>query len=167
MARKHTLKNNARIAYHQGQTSEAISRALSHKTRVKPRDWKPGDLVYVYREDKKKGKKGVSQWLGPCTVIGPEGSNYWLARGGRCLLAAPQHLREAVHEEVSETLRIKAALYEAQKMLDHEFEEFEDTREDETKPYLEACLLNIFWASSRLDVLRPFVANFWKQGWPS
>ena len=73
--------------------------------------------------------------LGPCTVIGPEGSNYWLARGGRCLLAAPQHLREAVHEEVSETLRIKAALYEAQKMLDHEFEEFVDTREDETKPY--------------------------------
>ena len=134
MARKHTLKNAARIAFYEGQTSEAISHALAHKTRVKPRDWKPGDLVYVYREDKRKGKKGVSQWLGPCTVVGAEGSNYWLARGGRCLLAAPQHLREAVHEEVSETLRIKAALFEAQKMLDNEFEEFEDVR-DEPPPY--------------------------------
>ena len=131
MARKYGLKNGARVAFYEAQSSEAIQRALNHKTRVQPREWKPGDLVYVYRASTKKGKKGVDQWLGPCTVIGPEGSNFWLARGGRCLLAAPQHLRPAEHEEVSETLRIKAALREAQQALDQEFEEYLDVREQE------------------------------------
>jgi hypothetical protein len=59
-------------------------------------------------------------------VIGPEGSNYWVARGGRCLLAAGEHLRAAEHEEVSEALRIKAALHEIKSVMDADFEEAVD-----------------------------------------
>ena len=39
--------------------------------------------------------------MGPAVVIGKQDPNYWLARGGRCLLAAPEHLRPADPEEVS------------------------------------------------------------------
>jgi len=65
----------------------------------------------------------ASKWLGPCTVIGPEGQNYWVARGGRCLLAAGEHLRPAEHEEVSEALRIKAALLQLKECADADFEQ--------------------------------------------
>eukprot|EP00435_Cladocopium_sp_Y103_P019044 s2967_g4.t1 len=83
-------------------------------------------MVYVYREVKTKGKRASSKWLGPATVIGPEGSNYWVARGGRCLLAAGEHLRTAEHEEVSEALRVKAALREIKQVMDADFEEAVD-----------------------------------------
>eukprot|EP00435_Cladocopium_sp_Y103_P029489 s394_g7.t1 len=73
--------------------------------------YQPGDLVYIYRDDP-SNKKTKAKWIGPATIIGAEGSNYWAARGGRCLLAAAEHLRPADHEEVSLTLRIKAAIKE-------------------------------------------------------
>ena len=88
-------------------------------------------MVYVYREVKTKGKRSSSKWLGPATVIGPEGSNYWVARGGRYLFATGEHLRLAEHAEVSEAIRIKAALNEVKKVMDNEFEQATDTQEFE------------------------------------
>jgi hypothetical protein len=126
MARKQTLRVAARMAFFQGHSVDAVRKALAHRPRVQPKEFKPGDMVYVYRENKSKGKRVSSKWLGPATVIGPEGSNYWVARGGRCLLAAGEHLRMAEHEEVSEALRIKAALHEVKKALDADFEEAVD-----------------------------------------
>ena len=122
MARKQTLRVGAKMAFFHHHTVDALQKALQHRSRVQPRTFKPGDMVYVYREVKTKGKRPSSKWLGPATVIGPEGSNFWVARGGRCLLAAGEHLRPAEHEEVSEALRIKAALHEIKKVMDNEFE---------------------------------------------
>ena len=53
-------------------------------------------------------------------MIGREGSNYWLARGGRCVLAAPEHVRAAKHEEVSEMLRMRLALNEVRDLMDRD-----------------------------------------------
>ena len=128
MARKYAIRNGARIAFFEIQSGDAINRALSHRSRVKPKEYKPGDLVYYYREMKKKGKQTSSMWVGPAAVIGQEGTNYWLARGGRCILAAPEHLRPAEHDEVSETLRIKAALREVESVLREDQQDFLDAR---------------------------------------
>ena len=128
MARKYAIRNGARTAFFEIQSGDAIQRALSHKNRVKPKEYKPGDLVYYYRLMRTKGKKPSSMWSGPAAVIGQEGSNYWLARGGRCILAAPEHLRPAEHDEVSEVLRIKAALREVQGALQDETRDYEDAR---------------------------------------
>ena len=89
-------------------------------------------MAYIYRELRPgRGKKPSASWTGPAVVIGREGSNYWLARGGRCLLAAPEHLRLAEHEEVSEALRIKLAMREVRQMLTNiqgeEYEEVDDS----------------------------------------
>ena len=126
MARKQNLRVGARMAFFHYHSTDALQKALHHRARVFPRTFKPGDMVYVYREVKTKGKRASSKWLGPATVIGPEGSNYWVARGGRCLLAAGEHLRAAEHEEVSEALRIKAALHEIKSAMDADFEEAVD-----------------------------------------
>ena len=133
MGRKHALKIGARTAFFELQNVDALKRALSHKARVQPRDYKPGDLVYIYRQDP-SGKKSKARWIGPATIIGAEGSNFWTARGGRCILAAREHLRSADHEEVSFALRVKAAIYEVEKVLDREFEDIAD---DEAMPEID------------------------------
>ena len=125
MGRKHNLKIAARTAFFELQNVDSLKRALSHKTRVQPRDYKPGELVYIYRQDP-SGKKTRARWIGPAVIIGTEGSNYWAARGGRCLLAAREHLRPAEHSEVSLMLRIKAAINEVEKAMDNEFEDVVD-----------------------------------------
>ena len=125
MARKHNLKMAARAAFFETQNVRSITKALSHRARVKPRDYKPGDMVYIYRDDP-SNKKHKAKWIGPATIIGAEGSNYWAARGGRCLLAAGEHLRPAEHEEVSLALRIRAAIKEVEQALNNEFAEVAD-----------------------------------------
>jgi hypothetical protein len=125
--RLQTIKNGAKAAFFQVQTKEAYQRAVNHKTRVKPEELQVGDLAYLYREMKQgKAKKPSASWTGPATVIGREGQNFWLARGGRCYLAAPEHLRPASPEEVSEILRLKMAMKEMKKLID------QDVSEDET-----------------------------------
>ena len=125
--RLQTIKNGAKAAFFQVQTKEAYQRAVNHKTRVKPEELQVGDLAYLYREMKQgKAKKPSASWTGPATVIGREGQNFWLARGGRCYLAAPEHLRPASPEEVSETLRLKMAMKEVKKLIE------QDVSEDET-----------------------------------
>ena len=113
--RRHVIRMGARAAYFKAQTKEAIEKAIAHKTRVVERPFDPGELVYVFRET-----KGRKRWLGPCTVIGREGQNYWVARGGRCLLVAPEHVREAKHEEISEALRVKVAMRELKQLIEAE-----------------------------------------------
>ena len=49
-----------------------------------------------------------------------EGSNFWAARGGRCLLVAPEHLRPAEHLEVSEALRVRIALDDVKRLVKNE-----------------------------------------------
>ena len=91
LQRQNAIRQAARIAFLQVQTSEAVQRALAHKSRVRKYNFEPGDLVYVFRERRPtvKGKRAQKQWLGPCTVVGTEGQNFWVSKGGRCLLRAP------------------------------------------------------------------------------
>ena len=78
---------------------------MSHKPRVEELQYDPGPLVYYYRLMRPgKRKKSKPTWAGPATVIGREGANYCMARGGRCILVAPEHMRSAHHNEVSELL---------------------------------------------------------------
>ena len=131
--RLQTIKNGARAAFFQVQTKDAYQRAVNHKSRVKPHDFQIGDLAYIYREMKQgKSKKPAASWTGPATIIGKEGQNFWLARGGRCYLAAPEHLRTASPEEVGETLRLKMAMKEVKKLIEHEVSDEEDMEIDET-----------------------------------
>ncbi|CAE7358519.1 RE1, partial [Symbiodinium microadriaticum] len=96
--RLQALRLAAKTAFFETKAKEAVQRAGSHKPRVEGAAFEPGSLVYIYRLLRPgKGKKPKNTWLGPATVIGREGSNYWLARGGRCLL------------EVNEMLRVKLA----------------------------------------------------------
>ncbi|CAE7629272.1 RE2, partial [Symbiodinium sp. KB8] len=116
--RLQALRLAAKTAFFETKAKEAVQRAGSHKPRVEGAPFEPGSLVYIYRLLRPgKGKKPKPTWLGPATVIGREGSNYWLARGGRCLLAAPEHLRTAEHEEVNEMLRVKLAMAEVKKVI--------------------------------------------------
>ena len=96
--RLQALRLAAKTAFFETKAKEAVQRAGSHKPRVEGAAFEPGSLVYIYRLLRPgKGKKPKNTWLGPATVIGREGSNYWLARGGRCLLVAPEHLRRPSH----------------------------------------------------------------------
>ena len=117
-SRNQVIRLGARAAFFRCQTKQALQRAVNHQARVQPRALDIGDLAYIYREGKQaRSKKPAARWVGPAVVIGKEGSNYWLARGGRCMLAAPEHLRVAHHEEVSELLRIKMAMKEVQDLM--------------------------------------------------
>eukprot|EP00913_Durusdinium_trenchii_P017481 g16427.t1 len=117
-SRSQVIRNGARVAFFRCQTKEALQRAINHRPRVEGRNYDPGELVYYFREVRQgKSKKPTASWCGPAVVIGREGQNYWLARGGRCLLVAPEHLREACHEEVSEMLRLKLAMKEVQDLI--------------------------------------------------
>ena len=143
VSRSHAIRLGARSAFFRCQTKDALQRAAQHKARVEKQDFAAGDLVFIHRElRQRKGKKSGSTWIGPGTIIGKEGHNFWVARGGRCLLAAPEHLRTAHHEEVSEMLRIKASIAELRKVvenadddiIDQDYEEEDQKEEMEWEP---------------------------------
>ena len=124
-ARLQALRTGAKAAFFQVQTKSAFQRAVAHQTRTQPTEFQAGDLVYFYREVRQgKSKKPSAFWSGPATVIGREGQNYWLARGGRCFLCAPEHLRMARHEEVSEALRLKMAMKDVRRLLEDDKDEY-------------------------------------------
>eukprot|EP00438_Fugacium_kawagutii_P028405 Skav208339 [mRNA] locus=scaffold5193:38831:45910:+ [translate_table: standard] len=126
-ARAQGLRNAAKAAFFNVQSKEALQRAMNHRSRVQKEDYEVGDMAYMYRETKHgKSKKPTASWMGPATVIGKEGSNVWLARGGRCYLSAPEHLRPADSVEVGEALRIKMAMKEVKRLIEHEASENEE-----------------------------------------
>lgn len=127
VSRAHAIRVGARAAFFLCQTKDALQRAAAHRTRVEKTTYEPGDLVYIYRElRQRKGKKSGPTWLGPGTIIGKEGHNFWVARGGRCLLAAPEHLRTAHHEEISEMMRLKTSLLELRRVMENADEDMVD-----------------------------------------
>eukprot|EP00435_Cladocopium_sp_Y103_P070748 s785_g36.t1 len=88
-------------------------RALLGRSRVASEDYTAGDYVYIYRIDKTAGGKArqrqnVGEWIGPGVIIGKEGNSFWVSRGGRCVLCAPEHLRPAESEELGAAFQTKA-----------------------------------------------------------
>ena len=102
---------------------------------MEPRSFEVGALIYIYRETKQgKSKKPTAASIGPAVVIGRERQNYWAARGGRCLLVAPEHAREARHEEVKEMFRFKAAMKELQQVIPEPDDESYESVDDSAAP---------------------------------
>lgn len=60
------------------------------------------------------------QWIGPGTVVGKEGkSSYWIARGGRCILCAAEHLRPAESEELGYLFQARTLHKDLHALLDN------------------------------------------------
>ncbi|CAE7821075.1 KdelR [Symbiodinium sp. CCMP2456] len=128
-AREVALRTSARAAYHHVQTDERVRRALAGRARVQARRPAMGEQVYYFRRTK-NAKRGV--WMGPGTVIGEEGTNLWIAKGGRCVLCAEEHVRLATPEELGHAFSLRVAREDLEKLLgaDPEDEEIYDLRED-------------------------------------
>ena len=136
-AREVALRTAARAAYFHVQTDERVRRALAGRARVEARTPEIGERVFYYRKTK-NNKKGV--WVGPGTVIGQEGVNVWVTRGGRCLLCAPEHVRLATGEELGQAFNLQIAQQDLDKLLnaDSEIDEMFASEEDGDKDGAEA-----------------------------
>ncbi|CAE7239520.1 RE1 [Symbiodinium natans] len=122
-AREVAIRTAARAAFHVVQTDDRVRRALAGRARVQDRAPEPGEQVFFYRKAK-NAKRG--SWLGPGTVIGPEGNNLWVTRGGRCFLCAPEHLRLSTPEELGQAFSFKAAKEDLDRLLNTELETDEE-----------------------------------------
>ena len=129
-AQEVAIRSAARAAFFHVQTDERVRRALSGRTRVTARAPECGERVFYYRKTK-NNKRGM--WMGPGTVIGYEGVNAWVTRGGRCVLCAPEHLRLATPEELGEAFSLRAAREDLDKLLN--LDDDEDAFEEEDAGY--------------------------------
>ena len=136
--RKQQIRYAARMAFIQSQTESAVKRALLGRSRVAPEEFTAGDYVYIYRVDKTAGGKArqrqnVGEWIGPGVVIGKEGSSFWVSRGGRCVLCAPEHLRPAESEELGAAFQTRALKEDLMKVVSNlEDEDDEEVFADAT-----------------------------------
>ena len=121
-AKEVALRTAARAAYFHVQTDERVRRALAGRARVEARAPEVGERVFYYRKTK-NNKKGI--WVGPGTVIGQEGVNVWVTRGGRCVLCAPEHVRLATGEELGQAFNLQVAQQDLDKLLNADSEDEE------------------------------------------
>ena len=86
--------------------------------------------MFYFRKTK-NAKRGL--WVGPGTVIGEEGSNLWVTRGGRCILCAPEHVRLATSEELGEAFSLRATRDDLDRLL-HADQEDENIFDEDGEP---------------------------------
>ena len=68
-------------------------------------------------------------------IVGKEGSNYWVSRGGRCRLTAPEHLQPSGPDETGEFLAMNGVKQELDQLLQADFDNDEAYgSEDEGNP---------------------------------
>ncbi|CAE7621529.1 GIP [Symbiodinium sp. CCMP2592] len=114
-AREHALRVAAKENFFRCQSDDKLRRALLQRSRVSGPDLSVGDFVYFYR--KAKNQK-FWQWHGPATIIGHEGINLWVSKGGRCHLVAPEHLRRATSEEIGDAFVLRTTQADLEKILE-------------------------------------------------
>ncbi|CAK9111736.1 Copia protein [Durusdinium trenchii] len=122
-SRKNEIRKAAREAYAHLQASESLQRAIHGRPRVQHGDFSQGQYVYIYRTSKAAGgvarkRQNIGEWIGPGVIVGQEGKNFWVSRGGRCLLCAREHLRLAESEELGGTLQAKAVRSDLVKLIE-------------------------------------------------
>ena len=110
--RRQEIRVSARKAFVVTQAEDTMKRALQGRPRVQHGDFHTGDWVYVYRKTKVPGgaarqRQDAGEWIGPGVLVGQEGDNFWVSRGGRCMLCAREHLRQAESEEVGSLLQTR------------------------------------------------------------
>ena len=120
--RRQEIRNKAREAFVQTQASDSLQRAVLGRPRVVHGELEPGQYVYIYRTMKTAGgvarqRQNIGEWIGPGIIVGKEGKNYWVSRGGRCLLCAREHLRLAESEELGGVLQARAVKEDLAKLL--------------------------------------------------
>ena len=95
--RQSIIRASARVAFHNSQTDSRLRKSLLQRARTVSRKLEVGESVHFWhqRKDRRRG-----QWEGPGLVVGTENGNYWISRGGRCRLKAPEHVRPSSPEEV-------------------------------------------------------------------
>ena len=111
--KKQGIRIAAREAFLKTQAVESLARANLGRPRVHQGDFTQGQYVYIYRKCKVTGgtarrRPDVGEWIGPGVIVGKEGDNYWVSRGGRCLLCAREHLRLAESEELGASFQARA-----------------------------------------------------------
>ncbi|CAE7251257.1 RE2, partial [Symbiodinium sp. CCMP2456] len=117
----------ARVAFHESQTDSRLRKALLQRTRVASRPMEVGESVHFWHKPKNR-RRGC--WSGPAVIVGKEGGNYWVSKGGRCRLTSAEHLRPTTAEEVGALLSMRNTQREVERLLDHDPDGDEAYEED-------------------------------------
>lgn len=138
--RRQKIRQAAREAFLHSQAEEATKRAVWGRSRVLPKEFQPGDYVYIYCADrstagKARHRQNVGEWIGPGVVIGKEGSSYWVSRGGRCLLCAGEHVRPAESEELGGAFQSRVLKEDLLQLVEGMEDDKEDIFADARDPY--------------------------------
>jgi hypothetical protein len=97
IASRMRFRYHAKMEYVKAQAKQMLMKTVHQRTR-KLQETHVGQLVFFYRDTQKKKDRGTC-WVGPGYIVGHQGTNVWIACGGRCFLVANEHVREAVGDE--------------------------------------------------------------------
>ena len=89
---------HAKLEFVRRQARHMLMKTAHQRTR-KITNPMVGQMVFFWRGESTRRRENQSRWVGPGFVVGLQGSNAWVACGGRCFLVAGEHLREAVGDE--------------------------------------------------------------------
>ena len=128
--RQSAIRAAARVAFHESQNDGRLRKALLQRTRVTSRPYDIGETVHYWHKPKNRRR---GEWSGPAIIVGKEGGNYWLSKGGRCRLTSPEHMRPTTPEEVGSFLAMKNTQKEVERLLefDPDTDEAYEDRDDE------------------------------------
>ena len=128
--RQSAIRAAARVAFHESQNDGRLRKALLQRTRVTSRPYDIGETVHYWHKPKNRRR---GEWSGPAIIVGKEGGNYWLSKGGRCRLTSPEHMRPTTPEEVGNFLAMKNTQKEVERLLefDPDTDEAYEDRDDE------------------------------------
>ena len=113
--RREAIRTAAKVAFLKVRIEDKIRRGSVQRARVRLGELQNGSTVLFWQKDK-NNKKGA--WRGPGVVIGKQHENYWVSRGGRCYLCAPEHLRLASPEELGGLFTLKATKDDLNRLLE-------------------------------------------------
>ena len=99
VAKRMRYRYHAKMEYIKSQAKHMLARSVHNRMRKMPNP-QIGQQVFFWRDTPRKDKVKSSKWQGPGYIVGLQGSNAWVACGGRCYLVAGEHLREVVGDEV-------------------------------------------------------------------
>ncbi|CAE7541147.1 RE2 [Symbiodinium sp. CCMP2592] len=135
--RQSAMRAAARVAFHESQTDGRLRKALLQRTRVSSRPLDVGESVHLWHKPKNR-RRGC--WTGPAVIVGKEGGNYWLSKGGRCRLTSAEHIRPTTAEEVGALLAMKGTQREVERLLDHDPDADEVYQDGDDMDYLDEIL---------------------------
>lgn len=109
LEKTHEMRRIAQKAFCEYNARTTIQKALRSRTRTW-QDYKAGELVFVYRVPKARRRKvgGAEEfeaasnkaiWVGPGTVVTPDGANLWVSMMGQLWKVAREQCRPATNEE--------------------------------------------------------------------